>query len=84
MEAVAEAVMETQAILLGNETNVDKLDMWNLEGQYSWNHTFLPPMSHLDASNKTEEAATVCLTDIVMLCVPSSTDVCDWRYSHVV
>lgn len=35
MEAVAEAVMDMQAILLGNKTNVDKLEMWNIKGQYS-------------------------------------------------
>lgn len=34
MEAVAEAVMDMQAILLGNKTNVDKLEMWNIKGQY--------------------------------------------------
>lgn len=33
MEAVAEAVMDMQAILLGNKTSVDKLEMWNTKGQ---------------------------------------------------
>lgn len=48
MEAVAEAVMDMQAILLENKTNVDKLEMWNTKGQYIvWNHTFLPSFSHL-------------------------------------
>lgn len=48
MEAVAEAVMDMQAILLENKTNVDKLEMWNIKGQYIvWNHTFLPSFSHL-------------------------------------
>lgn len=33
MEAVAEAVMDMQAILLENKTSVDKLEMWNTNGQ---------------------------------------------------
>lgn len=31
MEAVAEAVTDMQAILLRNETNADKLEMWNVK-----------------------------------------------------
>lgn len=43
MEAVAEPVMDMQAILLRNQGNVDKLEMWNIKGQdVVWNHTFLP------------------------------------------
>lgn len=42
MEAVAEPVMDMQSMLLGNQNNVDKLEMWNIKGQdVGWNHTFL-------------------------------------------
>lgn len=59
MEAVAEAVMDMQAILLGNKTNVDEVEMWNIKGQYK----FLP------SSFFSSEAVTVHLTVIlVILC----------------
>lgn len=32
MEAVAEAVMDKRTIPLGNETNVDEVEMWNIKG----------------------------------------------------
>lgn len=31
MEAVAEAVMDKRTIPLGNETNVDEVEMWNIK-----------------------------------------------------
>lgn len=53
MEAVAEAVMEMQAILLENKTSVDKLEKWNTKGQYSLEaHLCLPSFSHLAVRGK--------------------------------
>lgn len=54
MEAVAEAVMDMQAILLGNKTNVDKLEMWNIKGQYvnSLKSHVFPSFSHLAVSRQ--------------------------------
>lgn len=34
METVADAVMDMQAVLLGNKTNVDELVMRSIKGQY--------------------------------------------------
>ena len=65
MEAVAEAVMDMQAILLGNKTNVDKLEMRNMKGQYIvWNHEFLPSLSHLAVSQQNSRSCA-CTFDCV-------------------
>lgn len=61
MEAVAEAVMDMQAILLENKTSVDKLEMWNTKGQYSLEtHFSLPSFSHLAVRGK-QNKLQVCV-----------------------
>lgn len=66
MEAVAEAVMDMQAILLGNETNADKLETQSIKGTIYSLESQLIAFSHLAVPGKRAEAVTVHLT--VVLC----------------
>lgn len=83
MEAVAEAVMDMQAILLENKTNVDKLEMWNINGQCSLeSHVFAFILSSRCSwqNNRSCNCIFDCGTcDAVCATSNTETDVCDCK-----